>query len=102
MIGTDQYPHWAAAGMRAAPREKGMTRPTLTTTAGAPISDNQNSITAGQRERLMDNLVASMGGVPEEILRRQIAHFSKADPRCGAGAGVAARLGLSVEAVAAE
>ena len=26
-----------------------MTRPTLTTTAGAPISDNQNSVTAGPR-----------------------------------------------------
>lgn len=57
-------------------------------------------MTAEQRERLMDNLVASMGGVPEEILRRQIAPFAKADPRYGAG--VAARLGLTVEAVAAE
>ncbi|MCK0195437.1 catalase [Ancylobacter sp. 6x-1] len=53
-----------------------------------------------QRERLMDNLVASMGGVPEFILKRQIAHFSKADPRYGEG--VARRLGLSVEAQAAE
>ncbi len=31
-----------------------MTRPTLTTAAGAPVADNQNSITAGPRgPRLM-------------------------------------------------
>lgn len=57
-------------------------------------------MTEEERARLMDNIVASMGGVPEEILLRQIAHFSKADPRYGVG--VAARLGLAVEAVAAE
>jgi catalase len=47
-----------------------------------------------QRAALMDNIVASMGGVPEAILRRQIAHFAKADPAYGEG--VANRLGLSV------
>jgi len=46
-----------------------------------------------QQEVLMDNLVASMGGVPEAILRRQIGHFTAADPAYGAG--VAKRLGLS-------
>ena len=55
-----------------------------------------------ERERLMDNIVASMGGVPEEILRRQIAHFYKADPRYGEG--VAGRLGLALDgaSIAAE
>ncbi|MBS7540932.1 catalase [Ancylobacter lacus] len=52
-----------------------------------------------QRERLMDNLVASMGGVPEFILKRQIAHFYKADPRYGEG--VARRLGISLDGTAA-
>jgi catalase len=52
-----------------------------------------------QQAVLMDNIVASMGGVPEYILRRQIAHFAKAEPAYGAG--VAARLGLTL-AVAAE
>jgi len=51
-------------------------------------------MSAAQKEVLMDNVVASMGGVPEEILRRQIAHFAKADPAYGAG--VAKRLGLKV------
>lgn len=51
-----------------------------------------------QKEVLMDNIVASMGGVPEAILRRQIAHFAAADPAYGAG--VARRLGLTVPAAA--
>ena len=33
----------------------------------------------------MDNIAAAMGGVPAEIMRRQIAHFAKADPAYGAG-----------------
>jgi len=45
-----------------------------------------------QKRQLMDNVVASMGGVPEAILRRQIVHFTRADPAYGQG--VAARLGL--------
>ncbi len=56
-------------------------------------------MTEEQRERLMDNLVASMGGVPEFILKRQIAHFYKADPRYGEG--VARRLGISLDGTAA-
>ncbi len=44
------------------------------------------------KARLMDNLAAAMADVPEAIQRRQIAHFSKADPAYGAG--VAQRLGL--------
>lgn len=45
-----------------------------------------------QKAALMDNVVASMGGVPEFILLRQIGHFMKADPAYGCG--VAERLGL--------
>ncbi len=56
-------------------------------------------MTPSQQDALMDNIVAAMGGVPQDILRRQIAHFAKADPAYGAG--VARRLGLEA-AVAAE
>ncbi|MFZ2467911.1 MAG: catalase [Parvibaculum sedimenti] len=46
----------------------------------------------GQKAALMDSIAGAMKTVPEEIQRRQIGHFSKADPAYGAG--VAARLGL--------
>lgn len=46
-----------------------------------------------QRMRLFGNIAAAMQGVPEDIQRRQIAHFSKADEAYGAG--VAAALGLA-------
>jgi len=52
-----------------------------------------------QREHLMDNIAGAMRGVPEAIQRRQIGHFTKADPAYGNG--VAARLGLGA-ATAAE
>ena len=45
-----------------------------------------------QKAALMDNIVASMAGVPEFILLRQIVHFLRADPAYGRG--VAQRLGL--------
>lgn len=45
------------------------------------------------RERLMDNIAAAMGGVPKEIVERQVAHFAKADPAYGAG--VAKRMGVA-------
>ncbi len=48
----------------------------------------------------MDNLARAMKPVPEEIQRRQIAHFEKADPAYGKG--VAARLGLGAKKAAAE
>lgn len=41
-----------------------------------------------------------MAGVLEHIVRRQIAHFSKADPAYGQG--VAERLGINTELRAAE
>ncbi|SNB66707.1 catalase [Arboricoccus pini] len=57
-------------------------------------------MTPEQQGRLMDNLAEHMSSIPEEIKRRQIAHFAKADPAYGAG--VAARLGLTGFAQAAE
>ncbi|MGI9332569.1 MAG: catalase [Gammaproteobacteria bacterium] len=64
--------------------------------------DNDDYIQAGnlfrlmsepERERLMDNIARAMQGVPANILERQVAHFSKADPAYGTG--VAKRVGLS-------
>jgi catalase len=49
-------------------------------------------MTPDARERLFANIAESMAGVPEEIVKRQIALFSKCDPDYGRG--VAARLGL--------
>ncbi|WP_430389037.1 catalase [Dyella sp. 20L07] len=49
---------------------------------------------AGQQQALFHNIAAAMQGVPEEIIRRQLAHFSKADPAYGAG--VAKALGLKL------
>lgn len=52
--------------------------------------------TPEQKGRLFENIAAAMAGVPETIVRRQLAHFSKADPAYGAG--VAKALGMSPEA----
>lgn len=46
-----------------------------------------------QRQRLFNNIAAAMQGVPEAIVRRQLAHFTKADPAYGAG--VAKALGVA-------
>ena len=43
-----------------------------------------------KQERLLDNIVRAMQGVPEEIVLRQIGHFTKADPAFSEG--VAKRL----------
>ncbi len=51
-----------------------------------------------QQAGLMDAIAGAMAGVPEEIQRRQLAHFAKADPAYGAG--VAQRLGLAASAAA--
>ncbi len=53
---------------------------------------------ADAQERLMDNIAAAMDGVPEEIVRRQIVHFHRADPAYGAG--VARRMGVDVGSLA--
>lgn len=38
-----------------------------------------------QRKRLCANIARAMQGVPEDIVRRQTAHFAKADPAYGKG-----------------
>ena len=48
---------------------------------------------AEQQGRLMDNIAAAMQGVPVEIVKRQVGHFYKADPKYGLG--VAERMGIS-------
>jgi catalase len=50
-------------------------------------------MTSTQREQLFSNISASMLGVPERIVRRQLSLFHKVDPRYAIG--VAAALGLS-------
>ena len=50
---------------------------------------------ADQKKRLMDNIHDAMQGVPIEIVKRQCAHFYKADPEYGLG--VATRMGLSAK-----
>ncbi|MBI1650649.1 catalase [Hyphomicrobium sulfonivorans] len=57
-------------------------------------------MSADEQGRLMDNIAEAMTDVPEEIARRQIEHFYKADPAYGRG--VAERLGISITAMAAE
>ena len=52
-----------------------------------------------EKERLFDNIKAAMEGVPMEIVRRQVAHFYRADPDYGIG--VATRMGLSASDLAA-
>ena len=47
-----------------------------------------------QQMRLMDNIARAMQGVPKEIMRRQVAHFHRADPAYGAG--VSRRVGVDV------
>jgi catalase len=48
----------------------------------------------GEQGRLMDTIAGAMQGVPEDIVRRQIGYFAKADPAYGAG--IAQRLGIDI------
>jgi catalase len=57
-------------------------------------------MTPDQQQRLFGNIAAAMQGVPEAIVRRQLAHFAKADPAYGAG--VAKALGRADAPLAAE
>ncbi|WP_024507949.1 catalase [Bradyrhizobium sp. ARR65] len=50
-------------------------------------------MTARQKDQLFQNIKDAMEGVPLEIIRRQLAHFYRADPEYGIGA--AERLGLT-------
>jgi catalase len=45
-----------------------------------------------EKERLFANLATAMDGVPQPIIRAQLAHFEKADPEYAAG--VATALGI--------
>ena len=51
-------------------------------------------MTGEEQARLMDNIACAMKGVSKEILRRQVAHFYRADPAYGAG--VSRRVGVEV------
>ena len=51
-------------------------------------------MTGEEQARLMDNIACAMKGVSKEILRRQVAHFYRADPDYGAG--VSRRVGVDV------
>ena len=50
----------------------------------------------GQRQRLHENIAAAMGGVPEEIVQRQLNHFHKVHPDYAQG--VAKALGINFSA----
>lgn len=47
-----------------------------------------------EQQRLMATIAGAMSTVPEDIQRRQLAHFSKADPNYGQG--IAKHLGLAI------
>jgi len=51
-------------------------------------------MSADQKQQLFRNIAAAMQGVPEEIIRRQIGHFSKAD--AAYGEGVAKAVGIAL------
>ena len=51
------------------------------------------------RERLIGNIVSTMGTIPQRIQELQIRHFYKADPAYGTG--VAKGLGLNIEKIIA-
>src|ERR1700680_3396715 len=54
-------------------------------------------MTADAKERLIGNIVASLGSVPRRIQELQIQHFYKADPAYGTG--VAKGLGLQIDQI---
>ncbi|MBB6251869.1 catalase-related domain-containing protein [Nitrospirillum iridis] len=69
---------------------------------GARIMANMNALfgllSPAQRAILMDDVAASMRGLPPALQQRQLAHFGRTDPAYGAG--LAARLGLNAPALA--
>lgn len=48
-----------------------------------------------EQERLMDTIAGAMQGVPEDIVKRQICHFFRADPAYGKG--IAKRMEISID-----
>lgn len=59
-----------------------------------------NLFDEGQKQRLFSNIADAMGGVPDEIVQRQLVHFSRVHPDYAKG--VAAALGIAITAQAAE
>jgi catalase len=55
---------------------------------------------AAQKQRLYSNIAAAMAGVPENIVRRQLALFEQIHPEYAAGVAKAVGLSLPVAAVA--
>ncbi len=54
-------------------------------------------MTPALQAQLMDNIAEAMQGVPIEIVKRQVIHFYRADPRYGEG--VAKRMGVDLSAI---
>jgi catalase len=52
---------------------------------------------ADAKQRLISNIVGSLGNTPRRIQELQVQHFYKADPAYGSG--VAKGLGLDIDAV---
>jgi catalase len=85
--------------------------PVMTTAAGVPVADNQNTLTAGPRDPVLADyqLMEKMAHfnrervpermVPREIQLRQVRHFYKAD--AAYGEGIARGLGLYVREIKA-
>jgi catalase len=55
---------------------------------------------AGAKQRLIDNIVGSLGNAPKRIQELQVTHFYKADPAYGGG--VAIGLGLDINSLLKE
>jgi catalase len=55
---------------------------------------------AAQKQRLYSNIAAAMAGVPENIVRRQLALFERIHPDYAAGVAKALGMSLPVAAVA--
>ena len=53
-----------------------------------------------QQQQLFSNIAGAMSGVPEEIVRRQLGHFHKADPAYAAGVAKALNISYGAPAVA--
>jgi len=51
---------------------------------------------------LFNNIKEAMGGVPSEIICRQLVHFHRADPAYGAGVAETLGIDFTPEIVAAE
>jgi len=55
-----------------------------------------------QKDRLFHNIAAAMGGVPEEIVQRQLAHFHRVHPDYAAGVAKALEFDFDATAVSTE